>query len=203
MTYPIRVILESECSKADQAAVADVFKAAGIPAEVEATYARRSAEVLPWLIQIEAHLRQLISYLLAGAAGGATGAAGADGWAALKSLARRLRGARPTSEGNITIKEVESETEIVLPPELPDEAYQRLLELEDIRAPQSGILRWDREQRAWVDSLAGRLRCRYPACAEPATQGRLRQHSPTSMERREFCEAHAAAADLGDEQAWD
>jgi hypothetical protein len=61
MTNSIQVSLESECSKADQAAVADVFEAFGIPAQVEASYRQRSAAVLPWLIQIEAHLGQLIS----------------------------------------------------------------------------------------------------------------------------------------------
>jgi hypothetical protein len=133
---------------------------------------------------------------------GATAAAGADGWAALKGLVGRLRGARTNPDGNITIREVESGTEILLTPELPDEAYQRLLELEDTRAPRSGILTRDREQRAWVDPLAGHFRCRYPGCVEPATEGRVRQQGPTSIERREYCDIHAAAADLGDERAW-
>jgi hypothetical protein len=99
------------------------------------------------------------------------------------------------------IKEVEFE--ILLPAELPDEAYQRLLELEAARPLQSGILRWDREQRAWIDPLAGYLWCRYPGCAEPAAEGRVRQHGPTAVEHREFCDVHAAAADLGDELAWE
>jgi hypothetical protein len=203
MTDPVHVIVESECSKADQAAVAWVFASAGIPVDIEPAYARRSAEILPWIIQIETSLGHLVSYLLAGAAGGATGAAGADGWAALKGLVSRLRNARATAAGDVTIKEIESESEILLSAELPDEAYQRLLELEATRPLQSGILKWDREQRAWIDPLAGYLWCRYPGCMEPAAEGRVRHHSPTAVERREFCDVHAAAADLGDELAWE
>jgi hypothetical protein len=203
MTDSVHVIVESECSEADQVAIAQVFTSAGIPVEIDPAYARRSAGILPWLIQIETSLGHLVSYLLAGAAGGATGAAGADGWAALKGLTSRLRNARATSEGDITIKEAESETEILLSAELPDEAYQRLLELEATHDSQPGILKWDREQLAWIDPLTGYLHCRYPGCVEPATEGRERQHSPATIERREFCDVHAAAADLGDEMAWE
>jgi hypothetical protein len=199
MSEIVLVILESEVTEADRAAVAEVFESAGIPADVKGAYIRESAEALPWLIQIEKDAR----YLAAALAGGLLSAPGADAWAALKRLVGRLYEARKGAPGNVVVRDPDTKTEIPLEPDLPDDAYQRLLEIESPRAPQSGILRWDRERQQWVDPLAGRFRCRYAGCSEPATEGRVRQLSPTSTERREFCEPHAAAADLGDDHAWE
>lgn len=194
----VEVILESEATDTDQAAVAEVFESEGIRAEVNAAFVRRSADVLPWLIEIEKGAK----YLAVALAGGLLAAPGADGWAAVKRLVGRLYEARKGSPGNVVVRDPGTNTEIPLEPDLPDEAYQRLLEIESPQAPQSGILRWDRERRQWVDPLAGLLRCCYPGCSEAATEGRVRQLSPTAMERREFCEPHAARADLGDDHAW-
>jgi hypothetical protein len=179
--------------------VAEIFEAAGIPAEVRSAYIRESAgAVLPWLVQIEANFKDLLGYVVAGAAG----AVGAESWTRVRDLIRRLYEARKGSSGGVTLKDPDTRTEISLPPDLTDEAYRRLGEIESLRAPQSGILKWNAEMREWIDPLAGRLRCRYEGCREPASQGRVRQLSPSSMERREFCDSHAAAADLGDDQAW-
>jgi hypothetical protein len=197
MSEVVEVILESEATDADRAAVAEAFASVGITAQVEGAYARRSAQVLPWLIEIERDLKYLVDALILGG----VAAAGADGWKALRELVGRLYKAR-RGEGNVVVRDPDTNTEIPFEPDLPDEAYQRLLEIESPRAPQSGILRWDRERRQWVDPLAGRFRCRYPGCTEAATEGRVRQLSPTSSERREFCDPHAAAVDLGDDHAW-
>ena len=61
-------------------AVIEIFESAATSADVVAAYVRRSAEVLPWLIQIEADVRELVKYLVVGAAGGTTGATGATEW---------------------------------------------------------------------------------------------------------------------------
>jgi hypothetical protein len=50
MTGGLDVMLETECTDADIAAVSEVFESAGIPADVSAVYARRSAGPLPWVI---------------------------------------------------------------------------------------------------------------------------------------------------------
>jgi hypothetical protein len=196
MTEIVQVILESECTDVELAAVTEAFESAGIPAQVEASYSRRAAEVLPWLIEIEKSAK----YLAAAITGGLLAAPGADAWTSLKRLVGRLYKARKDSRGNVVVRDPDTNTEIALERDLPDEAYQRLLEIESPRAPQSGIPRWDRERRQWVDPLAGLLRCGYPGCTAAATEGRVRQLRPTAMERREFCDPHAVAADLGDEQ---
>lgn len=199
MTQRLQVIVESESSEAERAAVADVFEVVGIPADVQGAYIRESAgDVLPWLIQIETAVKDLSGLVATGAAG----AVGADGWTGVNDLVRHLYEARKGNGGGVTLRDPETRTEIALPPDLPDEAYQRLAEIENPRAQQSGQLRWDSGRREWIDPLAGLYRCRYQDCAEPATEGHVRQISPSAMERREFCAPHAAAADLGDDRAW-
>ena len=201
MTERVQVTLKSECTEHDRSAVAGVFESARIPVAVEGAYIRRSAEQLPWLIDIEAGVK-----FLAMAAGTGFGlAAGTAAWKALKTLVNNLyeaRGASETLQGAITLTDPDTSIEIQLPPNLPDLAYISLLEIDELRAPDSGVLKWDNELHVWTDPLAGKLPCRYPGCTEPATQGRVRQMSPTTMERREFCGVHAATADIGDPQAW-
>jgi hypothetical protein len=168
MTEHVQVVPESECTDAERAAVAEVFEAVGITAEVEGADIRESAgETLPWLIQIETAFSNLGALIVAGA----LGAAGADGWERVNDLASRLYEARKDSSGDVTLKDPDTTAEIPLPRDLPDEAYRRLSEIERPRAPQSGILRWDRERREWIDPLAGLLRCRYQGCGEPAAEG--------------------------------
>ena len=48
----VEVILESESNDADRLAVAEVFESSGIWADVKGAYVRRSAGVLPWIIEI-------------------------------------------------------------------------------------------------------------------------------------------------------
>jgi hypothetical protein len=105
--------------------------------------------------------------------GSRPGAVGADGWTGVKDLVRHLCEARKGKAGGVTLRDPETRTEIPLPPDLPDEAYRRLAEIENPRAPQSGYLRWDSGRREGIDPLAGLYRCPYQDCAEPATEGRV------------------------------
>jgi len=75
----VEVSLEAEASAADQAAVAAVFESADIRADVQSTYIRRSADLLPWLIVIAVTVRFLWA-----AVGGAGDEAGRDAWKGLK-----------------------------------------------------------------------------------------------------------------------
>jgi hypothetical protein len=200
MTAHFEVILESESTEADRGAVRAVFESAGIPADVQRVYARRSAEQLPWLIEIYAP----VGIFLSAAAASAGTEAGKDGWKALKQLVKRLYEARRASrapQGGVDLKDPDTGPEIRLPPHLPDLAYRRLYEIENPHAPLSGILIWDGEAQAWTDALAGKLPCQYPGCAARATQARVHRASTTVVERHHFCDAHAAAADTGDPQA--
>ena len=204
MTEPLDVVLESECTAADVDAVAAVFEAVGIPADVRPGYIRESAADLPWLVIIFVGIWAGGTFIRA-ALQGAGDEAGRDAWRALMHIIKAIYEARQSSSaagGSVSIRIADPSVEIPLPPELPEVAYQRLFEIEDPQARLSGILMWDSEAQAWVDALAGRLRCNYPRCPERATQGRVRHMSETTSQRREFCDVHAAAADAGDPDAW-
>jgi hypothetical protein len=172
MTQRLQVIVESESTEAERAAVADVFEVAGIPADVQGAYIRESAgDVLPWLTQIETAVKDLLGLVAAGAAG----AVGADGWTGVKGLVRHLYEARKGKAGGVTLRDPETRTEIALPPDLPDEAYQRLAEIENPRAQQSGHLGWDSGRREWIDP--------WPACTAAVTRTARIRPAPSPFRR--------------------
>jgi hypothetical protein len=200
----VDVILESECSAADVAAVRAVFEAAGIPTDVSGGYARRSAGELPWLIVITISVWASRAFLKA-ALEGAGDEAGKQGWHALMRLVRALYEARSSSrspEGAVSIRTSEPPLEIQLPPSLPEAAYRRLWQVETPRAQLSGILMWDDVTQDWVDALARRMRCDYPNCVEQAAHERTLQVSEVQTAHRRFCSDHVVASDAGDPWAW-
>lgn len=200
----IEVSLEREASAADQAAVARDFESAGIEADVQADYIRRSIGVLlPWLIVI---VVAAVAKFLWPALGGAGDEAGRDIWKGLRGLITSLYEARRSyraPEGMVSIIIDEGKrVEIRFPQGLPDLAYIRAVQIEAPSAPLSGILRWDEKAKEWKDVFAGQYRCNYPGCSAYATQNRVRSPRPDVTESRLLCDVHAAAADAGDPQAW-
>jgi hypothetical protein len=126
VTGCLDVMLETECTDADIAAVSEVFESAGIPVGVSAVYARRSAGLLPWVIIIGGGMLPWV--FLKAALQGAGDEAGRDGWRALMRLVTALYEARKdsrASEGTVTIEPSEVR-EILLPRDLPEEAYRQL-----------------------------------------------------------------------------
>lgn len=200
----VEVIFESGATDAERAAVAEVFESAGIQADVQGTYIRRSADLLPWLIEFT--VAWTIVKFLGAAAAGAADEAGRDAWKWLKRLNTGLYEARKASrapQGGVTLKDPEEGIEILLPPDLPDLAYRRLFEIENPCAPLSGILKWDNDAQDWKDVFAGQYRCFYPGCPTWATQSRVRHPSPAVRQSRLLCDLHAAASDAGDLTAWE
>lgn len=203
MTDPMEVLLEDTCSAADLAAVTRVFEDAGIPADIARGVVRRSAGLLPWVILIGGGYASWT--FVKAAIQGAGDEAGREGWRALMRLVKGLYEARSGSQladGTVSVRAEQPAVEIVFSEDLPEGAYEQLWEIESPRAPLSGVLMWDNEAQAWRDSRARWARCDYPGCQEPATQARTRQVAKSSVERREFCDGHAAEADVGDPRAW-
>jgi len=197
----VEVILESEVADVEREAVTEVFESAGIQAEVRGAYVRRSADLLPWIIEITVAGRFVWA-----AIGGAGDEAGRDGWKALKRLITRLYEARRASrapQGGVSLRDSSSSLVIQLPPDLPDAAYRRLCEIENPTAPLSGILRWDNDLQEWTDVFTGMYRCFYPGCTALATQHRAHHPGPTVVLSRLLCDMHAAASDAGDPAVWE
>ena len=74
----VEVILESEVTDVERAAVAEVFESAGIEADVLGAYVRRSADILPWIIEIT--VAATAARLVWAAIAGAGDEAGRQGW---------------------------------------------------------------------------------------------------------------------------
>jgi hypothetical protein len=199
----IEVMLESEVADAERAAVAEVFESAGIKVDIQAAYIRRGVGLFPWII--ETIVVAAGGRFMWAALAGAGDEAGRDGWKGLKRLITGLYEARRTSrapQGGVVLKDSESRVEIQLPPDLPDEAYRRLWEIENPTASLSGILRWDNDLRDWIDVFTGQYDCFHPGCTAPATQSRVRHPEPGVMQSRLLCDRHAAASDAGDLAVW-
>ncbi len=201
MTAHMDIILESESTTADRAAVADVFTSAGLAANIRGAYIRESAGLDPWIIVISA----TTGTFLVSAAKAFGEEVGKDAWKGLKLLITALYQSRKNSrapEGEVQFSDPNTRINVHLPAGLPDQAYRRLYEIEHLRAALSGNLVWKDDAQDWVDELQGCLICDYPGCASPADQSRVRQTKETTWERRGFCQEHAASADGGDPNAW-
>jgi hypothetical protein len=74
--FELTVVLDDDTPEDAQRAVADVFAHVDIRATVEPTYARKSAEVLPWVV----HLSEPTLFFANAFAAAAVGAAGVDTW---------------------------------------------------------------------------------------------------------------------------
>jgi hypothetical protein len=115
----VEVILESEMTDVERAAVAEVFESAGIQTDVQGIYIRRSADLLPWIIQIT--VAAAAGRFMWAAVAGAGDEAGRDGWKGLKMLITGLYEARRASrapQGGVTLRDSGSKVEIQLPPDL-------------------------------------------------------------------------------------
>jgi hypothetical protein len=199
----IEVVLESEVPEAERTTVAEAFESAGIKVDIQAAYIRRGVGLFPWIIDIV--VVGAAGKFIWAALGGAGDEAGRDGWKKLKALITSLYEARRASrapQGGVALKNPESRVEIQLPPDLPDDAYRRLWEIDNLTAPLSGILKWDNDRRDWIDVFTGQYQCFHPSCTELATQSRVRTPEPGVMQSRLLCEQHAAASDAGDPSAW-
>jgi len=198
----VEISLEAGAAEAECRAVAGVLESVGVRATVRADMIRHSVDLLPWIVEIG--LGWPTVRFLAAAAAAAGDEAGRDGWKGFKRVIGRLYEARkdsPAPRGGVTLRELDGVT-IQLPPDLPDEAYRRLFEIEELRAPLSGVLRWDDTAKEWADALAGRLTCNYPACSAWATQSRVHRPAPNVVLMRSLCDQHAAATHAGDMTAF-
>lgn len=142
-----RVSLEEGATRAEVDAVSDAFAEAGLTAEVTASYARRGAGVLPWVIHTT----------LDGAASFMIGKAAELGWGKFKMLCRSLWEARKRSSlppGEVVFDFSEDpRVYVIIPANLPDKAYVELF-TKPLPNPDdgSGCIVWDDERQKWSDT---------------------------------------------------
>lgn len=143
----IEVLLESECSDTDRAAVAAVFEAVGIQANVRGAYIRESAAILPWLIIIGTGYASWT--FVKAALQGAGDEADREGWRMLLRLVKALYEARsnsPAPEGTVSVQAEQPQVEIPLPPDLPELAYRRLWQIETASVRAASCARGSKQE---------------------------------------------------------
>lgn len=140
---------ETEAPEEEVRAVTAVFQEAGIDVEFEPGLMRLSQDVLRWVVYFSV-AAPILTFLSAFAK--KTGELAAeDAWPVLKDVVRRIVAARGGSEnGHIDVRDIENRATIQLLPGLPDEAYQRLFELDWSRAGK-GKMGWDPRRNEWID----------------------------------------------------
>lgn len=142
------VYIEDTATPDHRDAVTQAFARAGFDVDVEAGYGRRSADVLPWIVQVDLLLPVKV-FLLA-----VVGAAGTDAYSGVKKWVKDVRSARAgagTGEGSIQIRDPDHTT-VILPTTLPDEGVDALRDL-DWDEMRSGYLVWDPDRKVWWDPL--------------------------------------------------
>lgn len=143
----IVVRLGPDATAEDVAGVEAAFREAGIPARVEATWQRPPGVGNGPVWIAEVRLDVVITAFLTGY----FGAASIDAWRKTKEWASRIRQGMkspvPGAETNVVLNDPEG-TQVMLFEHIPDEAYQRLFELDWSRY-RPGLLIWDDDRRDW------------------------------------------------------
>ena len=131
------LLIEEEAPPGQAQAVDETFARAGFEAEARAALARRSADVLPWIVYITLAVPIVAFFNAFG------GEAGKDAYAAVKTWAKAMYEARKQSglgRGHISVVDPAG-TELVLASDWPDDALDALVEI-DWDQVEGGYLIW-------------------------------------------------------------
>ena len=138
------VVIEASAPPGHAVAVEEAFKRAGFDIEVEDQLieGRATGDVLPWLVQVG----------LDGTLTSFFAALGVDAYKRFKALVHDLWNAREgagNGKGQIDFGDSE-DTRLILPPSLPDEAFDALEDL-DWDELRGGWIVWNADRKEWVD----------------------------------------------------
>jgi hypothetical protein len=144
----LRVSIGLETTSEEIAALEQIFTSVDLHVLVDPEIARFSADS-PWVMYLSAPLESFASQFVGMPEGGAAG----EAWPGLKTFIERVSEAFQGRGGSVVFTDGESEVMIALSPDLPEDAYAELLEL-DLLKIEGQRVSWDPEQRGWY-SLRG------------------------------------------------
>jgi hypothetical protein len=142
-----RLLVESSASPAEIEDVQAVFARAGFDVTADPAYERRSAALLPWIVEVTLAAPIAAFFVAFGTK------AGEDAYSAVKSWAREMFDARRASgsgEGSLAISDSEG-TNLILSSGIPERALDDLRQLE-WPAHAGEYLIWD-DHRGWHDPM--------------------------------------------------
>jgi hypothetical protein len=146
-----RVVLDDAASPAEIARVAEVFRTYGFEVEPQPIYARRSAELLPWVLQV------LLATPIAAFFASFGSEAGKDAYEAVKDWIEELWRAREGSGagyGSVDVVDPDG-THVVASSTIPERALAALSEL-DWSKEKGSYLVWDEAEGRWYDPMRTR-----------------------------------------------
>jgi hypothetical protein len=137
------VLLKSGASAADEHDVMEAFSAIGVAATIRFAPTRRRLDGVEWFVLAALPLQAFLSGLGSKLA--------EDVYGGLKNAVDRIlrRGSEPTQhEPALVLQDTVTRVQVVLEPDLPIDAYKRLLQL-DLSSFRHGLLHYDRSYDAW------------------------------------------------------
>ncbi len=141
----MQILLDSEALPHEVTAVEEIVQKEGVRCSVCAGYFRKSAGDLPWVTLLLAPIAAFLAAFLAGAGQDA----GRDAYQSIRRLVSRLYAARRDRNGSIVVMDDDTLTHIVLQPDLPEEAYRQLAQM-DPEQLKGGHWVWDKERNHWL-----------------------------------------------------
>ena len=147
MPIDAEVLIAAELSLDDASQLRREFESVGLSVDLRETTPRRSLQDIAWLALAAVPLQPFFEKLAEEFA--------ADAYRRLRSLASAVTGrgkAQPRSPKVLLLQDPDTHVGVVLEPDLPDEAYKLLLDVDLSRFPR-GPLHYDRHHRRWRSPL--------------------------------------------------
>ena len=140
----IDILLESDASDSEVAAVKAVAREEGIHGSVQTTWSSRGLEESPWVICLLAPFGVFFSAFFSTVGK----EAGRDAYRGIRRLTSRLFGARRNSNGSVELWDDNTRTHIILTADLPEEAYAQLAQ-KGLEQLKGGYWTWDSNLKEW------------------------------------------------------
>ena len=139
----------SHASPDEVESVTNIALEEGVPGQVRAALSQKSIDEAPWMVII---LTSVVATFLKGF----LEEAGRSSYKELGRFVSRLigAGAGRKEKGPVQIMERGSLTTVVFPPDIPEEAFAQLANL-DLENIEGKYWVWDREQQCWIYQSMG------------------------------------------------
>lgn len=140
----VQIVLNSDATAAEIAAVRAVAQEEGLRGPIEATWSSRGFEQFPWILCLLVPLGLFFSQFFSGMGQ----EAGKDAYREIRRLIARLYGARRDSNGCVEMWDKDTKTHIILTADLPEEAYAKLGKI-GFSQLKGGYWTWDPGLGEW------------------------------------------------------
>lgn len=141
----VEIIVDPQVTKEQEVLVTDALAALGFSSRTRVLAPRRGPEQLQWLVLASLPLHAFLS--------GIGSKIAEDGYRGLQSAIRRtLRRPEVPAPRPLVLQDSASGLQIVLDPDLPEDGYQQLIDL-DLSRFRFGPVRYDRGERRWRSDL--------------------------------------------------